>query len=87
MAPGSEPACSPRCPETFEDPATGSANTPLIALLMSLSQDQKKSIEVVQGVEMGRPSLLNVTAWRGQDGIRAAVGGSCVPVLRGEALV
>jgi len=70
---------------TTEDPATGSANAPLAALLLSLSDDTDYAVDVVQGVEMGRPSLLRVTAHRGPDGIRATVGGRCVPVLRGEA--
>jgi trans-2,3-dihydro-3-hydroxyanthranilate isomerase len=72
---------------TVEDPATGSANAPLGALLLSLTRAAALSIEVVQGVEMGRPSLLHVTARRDPDGIRATVGGNCVPVLRGEAMV
>lgn len=72
---------------TLEDPATGSANAPLAALLLSLTSDQNCSFEVVQGVEMGRPSLLHVTAHRASDGIRATVAGTCVPVLRGEALL
>jgi trans-2,3-dihydro-3-hydroxyanthranilate isomerase len=69
---------------TFEDPATGSANAPLGALLLSLGREAAGSWEIVQGVEMGRPSLLHVTARRAEDGIRATVGGGCVPVLRGE---
>ena len=40
--------------------------------------------DIVQGVEMGRPSLLACTARRAADGIRASVGGGCVPVLKGE---
>lgn len=72
---------------TVEDPATGSANAPLAALLLSLTAETNYSVDVVQGVEMGRPSLLHVTARRGPDGIRATVGGGCVPVLRGEATV
>jgi trans-2,3-dihydro-3-hydroxyanthranilate isomerase len=71
----------------LEDPATGSANAPLAALLLSLGKEASASYEIVQGVEMGRPSLLRTTARRGADGIRATVGGSCVPVLRGEAQV
>jgi trans-2,3-dihydro-3-hydroxyanthranilate isomerase len=67
-----------------EDPATGSANVTLGALLLSLSGDAEARFEIVQGVEMGRPSLLHVTARRAADGIRATVGGACVPVLRGE---
>ncbi len=72
---------------TFEDPATGSANAPLGALLLSLSGDDRHDVEIVQGVEMGRPSLLYVSAWREPGGIRASVSGTCVPVLRGDALV
>ncbi|GAA0569738.1 PhzF family phenazine biosynthesis protein [Craurococcus roseus] len=70
-----------------EDPATGSANVALGALLLSLSGEEEARYEVAQGVEMGRPSLLRVAARRGPDGIRATVGGGCVPVLRGEAEV
>jgi trans-2,3-dihydro-3-hydroxyanthranilate isomerase len=72
---------------TVEDAATGSAATPLAALLLSLSGEAEGRWDVAQGVEMGRPSLLRAAAKRGPDGIRATVGGGCVPVLRGEALV
>jgi trans-2,3-dihydro-3-hydroxyanthranilate isomerase len=72
---------------TWEDAATGSANAALAALLLSLTADQAGKYEVSQGVAMGRPSRLNLTARR-QDGvIRATVGGGCVPMFRGEALV
>ena len=70
---------------TFEDPATGSAAGPLGALLLSLSSDVEKRLDIRQGVVMGRPSLLQVVARRGADGIRATIAGQCVPVLRGEA--
>jgi trans-2,3-dihydro-3-hydroxyanthranilate isomerase len=69
---------------TVEDPATGSAATPLAALLLSLKKDTEHKVTIVQGVEMGRPSLLLCTARRAADGIRATVGGGCVPVLKGE---
>jgi trans-2,3-dihydro-3-hydroxyanthranilate isomerase len=69
---------------TVEDPATGSAATPLAALLLSLKTETEHAVTIVQGVEMGRPSLLLCTAKRGPDGIRATVGGDCVPVLKGE---
>ena len=69
---------------TVEDPATGSAATPLAALLLSLKKDAEHKVTIVQGVEMGRPSLLLCTAHRAADGIRATVGGGCVPVLKGE---
>ena len=71
---------------TWEDPATGSANAALGALLLSSTEHDQIGYEVIQGVEMGRPSNLAVRAWRTADGsILASVGGSCVPVLRGEA--
>ena len=70
---------------TWEDPATGSANAALAALLLSLSDAPSAAYEIAQGVEMGRPSLLIAAARRTPDGIRATVGGGCVWVMRGEA--
>lgn len=72
---------------TWEDPATGSASATVAALLLSLSDRESASYTLTQGVEMGRPSLLNLKAWRTSEGVRASVGGSCVPVFRGEALL
>lgn len=72
---------------TWEDPATGSASATVAALLLSLDGGDSAAFTLTQGVEMGRPSLLHLTARRGEDGIRATVGGSCVPVFRGEALL
>lgn len=72
---------------TVEDPATGSANATLAALLLSLSGQASGAWDIVQGVEMGRPSRLRATARRADDGVRATVGGGCVPVLRGEAML
>jgi trans-2,3-dihydro-3-hydroxyanthranilate isomerase len=69
---------------TLEDAATGSAATPLAALLLSKTAEQSARFDIVQGVEMGRPSLLHTQAWRAKDGVRASVGGTCVPVLSGE---
>ncbi|WP_304186898.1 PhzF family phenazine biosynthesis protein [Phenylobacterium aquaticum] len=69
---------------TVEDPATGSANATLGALLLSLTDADEAAYEVIQGVEMGRPSRLSVTARRAPDGVRATVGGGCVPVFKGE---
>lgn len=68
---------------TLEDAATGSAATPLAALLLSLGPRGEGRFDIVQGVEMGRPSLLACTAWRAADGVHAKVGGRCVPVLSG----
>jgi trans-2,3-dihydro-3-hydroxyanthranilate isomerase len=36
---------------------------------------------------MGRPSLLKVTSWRAEDGYYSRVGGSCIAMFRGEALL
>jgi trans-2,3-dihydro-3-hydroxyanthranilate isomerase len=69
---------------TFEDAATGSASATLGALLLSLTSADEASYEIIQGVEMGRPSLLKVSARRAPDGVRASVGGGCVPVFKGE---
>jgi trans-2,3-dihydro-3-hydroxyanthranilate isomerase len=71
----------------MEDPATGSAAAPLAALLLKLSGASSGAWDIVQGVEMGRPSLLRTTACVAPDGIRATVGGSCVRVLEGEAIL
>ncbi|TCZ63674.1 PhzF family phenazine biosynthesis protein [Roseicella aquatilis] len=72
---------------TWEDPATGSAATPLAGFLLHLGGAEQASLDILQGVEMGRPSLLRTTARRTPQGIRATVGGHCVPVLRGEAVL
>ncbi|MGH7210075.1 MAG: PhzF family phenazine biosynthesis protein, partial [Acetobacteraceae bacterium] len=45
-----------------EDPATGSANAALAALLLSLGEEASVTYDIFQGVEMGRPSLLRATA-------------------------
>jgi trans-2,3-dihydro-3-hydroxyanthranilate isomerase len=71
----------------MEDPATGSAAAPLAALLLKLSGAPSAAWDIVQGVEMGRPSLLRTTARVAPDGIRATVGGACVRVLEGEAIL
>jgi trans-2,3-dihydro-3-hydroxyanthranilate isomerase len=72
---------------TWEDSATGSAATPLAGFLLSLDGGDDGAWEMLQGVEMGRPSLLLAGARRTPEGIRARVGGHCVPVLRGEAVL
>ena len=72
---------------TWEDPATGSASATLGALLLSLDGGDEAAYTIAQGVEMGRPSRLNVTSRRTADGFRSRVGGGCVPMFRGEALL
>ncbi len=69
-----------------EDPATGSANVALAAFLSHY--DEKSSGEfrfrIAQGVEMGRPSVLDARAEK-RDGVvvGAWIGGSCVAVSEG----
>jgi trans-2,3-dihydro-3-hydroxyanthranilate isomerase len=69
-----------------EDPATGSANVALIGLLAKLRPEPNLSLSkrIAQGVEMGRPSLLNAHAEK-HDGkvIATYIGGDCVPVMSG----
>ena len=74
----------------MEDPATGSANGALVALLASLEPTASAalSFNILQGVEMGRPSLLAVSAEKqGGSVVRVRVGGCCTPVMEGEVLV
>jgi trans-2,3-dihydro-3-hydroxyanthranilate isomerase len=71
----------------FEDPATGSANGALGALLASLAPeaDVTLRLDILQGAEMGRPSILSVTADKqGTVVTRVRVGGRCVPAMEGE---
>jgi trans-2,3-dihydro-3-hydroxyanthranilate isomerase len=71
----------------MEDPATGSANAGLANLLASLNGDQDATLEwnVSQGIEMGRPSRLHVTAER-RDGkiVEVRVTGGAVVACRGQ---
>ncbi len=71
-----------------EDPATGSANVALGGLLLHRAGGAALALEVEQGVEMGRPSLLALAARRTPEGIRVEVGGGVVRVAAGtiEAL-
>jgi len=69
-----------------EDPATGSANVALIALLATLraEPDLRLARRISQGVDMGRPSLLIASAEKRAGKVVAAhIGGSCVPVMSG----
>jgi len=70
-----------------EDPATGSANAALAALLTSLAPGENVDLhyDIEQGVEMGRTSLLIASARKtGEGPVLATVAGSCVPVMRGS---
>ena len=75
---------------TFEDPATGSANAALAALLTSLAPGDNLALQyaIEQGVEMGRPSLIIASAVKtGEGPVSASVAGTCVPVMRGTLQV
>jgi trans-2,3-dihydro-3-hydroxyanthranilate isomerase len=72
---------------TWEDPATGSANAPLACLLLQRSGAEREEFEIHQGVEMGRPSLLLVSAERRADGVHATLFGKCVAVMCGEIIL
>ena len=65
-----------------EDPATGSANVALIGLLAKLrpEPDLQLSKTIAQGVEMGRPSLLEAGGRkerRRRDGDLSSAGAAC----------
>jgi len=69
-----------------EDPATGSANVALVALLAALRAEPDLRLErkISQGVDMGRPSLMVASAEKRAGKVAAAhIGGSCVPVMSG----
>jgi trans-2,3-dihydro-3-hydroxyanthranilate isomerase len=69
-----------------EDPATGSAAGPLAVHLARHGRiGYGSEIEIVQGVEIGRRSVLRARVDGGPDAIeRVVVGGSAVIVARGE---
>ena len=69
-----------------EDPATGSANITLIGLLALRDPrpDLTLSKTIGQGVDMGRPSVLEATAEKKAGKVTATyIGGGCVPMLSG----
>ena len=69
-----------------EDPATGSGNVALAGLLASLRSEPDLSLglRIGQGIDMGRPSLLEASAEkRGGKIIGMSIGGRCVPMMRG----
>ena len=69
-----------------EDPATGSANVSLAAMLSHYKPESsgRWSWRIAQGVEMGRPSVLHARAEK-KDGIvvEARIGGTSVMVSEG----
>jgi trans-2,3-dihydro-3-hydroxyanthranilate isomerase len=76
--------------EVPEDPATGSANCALAGLLSHLDPAASGSFRwrIAQGVEMGRPSVLEARATK-RDGmvIATQVGGTSVMVSEGTLML
>ncbi len=71
-----------------EDPATGSANGCLAGYLIKHRYFGRDNVDlrVEQGYEIGRPSLLMLTAEQKGDEIKVCVGGNVILVARGELL-
>jgi trans-2,3-dihydro-3-hydroxyanthranilate isomerase len=67
-----------------EDPATGSATAATCALIASLERTPDRRFQIVQGIDMGRPSLLMAEVH--SDGT-VHIGGSCVSVMTGTLTV
>jgi trans-2,3-dihydro-3-hydroxyanthranilate isomerase len=69
-----------------EDPATGSANCALAALLAQLdpADNAEFNWRIAQGVEMGRPSLLEARVQKLNGKVSATlIGGNSVMVSEG----
>ena len=68
-----------------EDPATGSAGCALAGFCAHLNTEASGSFtyRIVQGVELGRPSLLIARAEKTAGMVRTWIGGACVPVSEG----
>ena len=73
----------------LEDPATGSANCALVALLTDRDPAYASggTWRIAQGVEMGRPSILDARTARQDSRIRTWIGGNCVSVAEGQLMV
>jgi len=71
--------------ELGEDPATGSAGGSLGAYLVQHGQLQPdKKLEITQGVEMGRPSHIQVVVGKERGKLVPRVSGSAVRVFEGH---
>ena len=72
-----------------EDPATGSANCALAALLTHCGVDDSAggSWRISQGTEIGRPSILEARTHRKGNAITAWIGGYSVLVGEGSIIV
>ena len=73
-----------------EDPATGSAAAALGAFLVHLDMrsDMSAHIAIAQGIEMGRPSAIEVEAVKRSGRVeRVSISGRCIPVMQGRLLL
>lgn len=67
-----------------EDPATGSASAALAGLLARLQRAEAAfQVTIEQGVEMGRPSVIEASVENGH----IFVAGACVPVMHGMLML
>lgn len=74
----------------IEDPATGSASGALGALLTSLLPESDATVDITieQGVEMGRRSVIGVTAGKSKGQIESVrISGACAAVMTGSILL
>ena len=74
----------------IEDPATGSASGALGALLTSLLPETDAVVEITieQGVEMGRRSVIGVTAVKSNGQVQSVrIAGQCAAVMSGSILL
>lgn len=73
-----------------EDPATGSAASAFAGVVQRFDglDEHMRSIEIEQGFEMGRPSIIRVDMEAAEGELSAVrIGGAAVIVARGELLV
>ncbi|WP_224825516.1 PhzF family phenazine biosynthesis protein [Cognatishimia sp. MH4019] len=73
-----------------EDPATGSASAILASQLMTsgILQNGETVIALAQGVEMGRPSQIRMTATVADGALQSVrIAGRAVPISQGEITV
>ncbi len=71
----------------YEDPATGSANVALAALIAERlpERDAELRLEISQGEDMGRSSRLSARAVKREGKVeRAEIGGRCIPMMHGR---
>ena len=70
-----------------EDPATGSAAAALAGSIKGLAGNQRLRMRITQGVEMGRPSLIETeTTYRDGAVTEISIGGRAVVVGEGRLL-